>query len=316
MLPLYNCVGVDPFMHCKEIKWVTDSHIKEEKKIEIKSHCETPHGTMYRHYLEHPEKGGFNTVNAINSADDLDMLEYALDCALSCDDYGCYTELGKSYSQKVGDDGALGAQWCMQPYEMLGYPSSVTTAMLPYEDEPRFFRLMDKILELDKKIIDALAPSGVDFVFLGGPGSEMISPAYYEKYLVPYSKLVTDYAHSKGLLIYSHICSPIEPMLSKGYYNQMGIDLFETLSPAPEGNIKSIADAFTKLDDKICTRGNVSLSKLVTGTPELIRQEVYSIMEAAKGRKHIVAASDYLLYDVPEANVKALCDAVEEYYGL
>jgi uroporphyrinogen-III decarboxylase len=103
-------------------------------------------------------------------------------------------------------------------------------------------------------------------------------------------------------------------MLTKGYYNQMGIDLFETLSPAPEGNIKSLADALSKLDDGICTRGNVSLSKMVTGTPELIRQEVHSIMEAAKGRKHMVAASDYLLYDVPEVNVKALCDAVEEYY--
>jgi uroporphyrinogen-III decarboxylase len=173
---------------------------------------------------------------------------------------------------------------------------------------------MDKILELDKKIIDAMAASGIDFVFLGGPGSEIISPAYYEKYLVPYSQLITDYAHSKGLLIYSHICSPIEPMLSKGYYNQMGIDLFETLSLAPEGNITSLADAFTKLDNRICTRGNVSLSKMMTGTPELIRQEVHSIMEAAKGRKHIVAASDYLMYDVPEANVETLCNAVEEYY--
>ena len=37
-------------------------------------------------------------------------------------------------------------------------------------------------------------------------------------------------------------------------------------------------------------------------------------MDAAKGRKHIVAASDYLLYDVPEENVIAMCDAVEEYY--
>ena len=134
-----------------------------------------------------------------------------------------------------------------------------------------------------------------------------------ESFIVPYSRLVTDYAHSKGLLIYSHICSPIEPMLSKGYYNQMGIDLFETISPAPEGNIKSLADALSKLDDRICTRGNVSLSKILTGTPQSVKQEVYEIMNVSKNRKHIVAASDYLLYDVPEVNVAALCDAVEEY---
>ena len=314
MLPLYN-FGLDPFMHCKEIQWVNDSYFKDDTKIESTSHCDTPHGTMRRHYLEHPGKGGFNIVNAINDEDDLDMLEYVIDTALSSDgDYGCYTELGKKYSQLIGDDGAVSLQWCMQPYEMLGYPPTVATVMLPKYDEERFFSLMDKIVELDKKIIDALCGSGVDFLVLGGPGSEMISPEYYEKYLVPYSKLVTDYAHSKGFMIYSHICSPIEPMLTLGYYNQMGIDLFETLSPAPEGNIISIADAFTKLDPRMCTRGNVSLSKMVTGTPADIREEVFNIMDAAKGRKHMVAVSDYLLYDVPEENVQALCDAVEEYY--
>ena len=312
MLPLYN-IGLDPLMHCTEIKWITDNFSKTSEKIEKTSHCKTPYGTMQRHYVEHPEKGGFNIINAINSADDLDMLEYVIDCGLSCSDFSCYAKLGADYNRLIGQDGALSFQWCMQPYEMLGYPDTVTTALLPYDDEPRFFRLMDKILELDFKIIDALALSGIDFVFLGGPGSEIISPAYYEKYLVPYSRLVTDYAHSRGLLIYSHICSPIEPMLSKGYYNQMGIDLFETISPTPEGNIKSLADALSKLDDQICTRGNVSLSKMLTGTPQSIKQEIFDIMDASRNRKHIVAASDYLLYDVPEANVSALCSAVADY---
>ena len=312
-LPLYN-IGLDPFMHCKDIRWVTDSYEKTDDKVERITHCDTPHGVMRRHYIEQPFKGGFHVLDAVNGIEDMDMFEYCLDRALAADDFTCYTQLGRRYSQLFGGDGPVSLQWGMQPYEMLSYPNTVTNAMLPYDDEPRFFRLMDKILELDYRIIDALAPSGVEFVFLGGPASEIISPDYYEKYLVPYSKIVTDYAHSKGLLVYSHICSPIEPMLSKGYYNMMGIDLFETLSPAPEGNISSIADALSKLDSGICTRGNVSLSRLVTGTPESIKREVYEIMDAAKGRKHMVAASDYLLYDVPEENVIALCDAVEEYY--
>ena len=314
VFPLYN-FGIDPIMHCKEISWVVDSQIKTEDRRESSSYCETPFGTMRRQRVELPGKGGFTSLNAINGAEDLDMLEYVIDKALSCNDYSCYTEHGKKYSDLVGDDGAVSFQWCMQPYEMLGYPDTVTTAMLPFDDEDRFFSLMDKILELDYKIIDALAPSGIDFVVLGGPASEMISPAYYEKYLVPYSQKVTGYAHSKGLLIYSHICSPIEPMLTKGYYNQMGIDLFETLSPAPEGNIVSLDDAFSKIDSGICTRGNVSLSKLMTAPPELIRQEVHAVMNAAQGRKHIVAASDYLLYDIPEANIIAMCEAVQEYYS-
>lgn len=315
MVPLYN-VGLDPVMHCGDkLKWVQDEYTESEGKRTYKSHCDTPFGTMYRHADERPHSGGFHVVNAINDADDFDKLEYVIDTALSSGDFSCYTRLGKEASDFYGDKGAVSVQWCMQPYEMLGYPSTLTTVFLAQDDEERFIRLMDKILELDYQIIDALAPSGIDFVFLGGPGAELISPSYYEKYLVPYSKKVTDYAHERGLLIYSHICSPIEPMLSMGYYNQMGIDLFETLSPAPEGNIQSLSDALSKIDPKICTRGNVSMSLLINGTPEMVEKEVFAVIDAAKGRKHMVAASDYLMYEVPEENVIALCSAVEKYYN-
>ena len=156
---------------------------------------------MRRRFAEKPRMGGFHTSDAINGAEDLDMLEYALDAALTPRDFSCYTELGRRACDQFGSEGAVSVQWCMQPYEMLGYPSTVTTAALPYDDESRFIQLMDKILRLDYKILDALAPSGVDFVFLGGPGSEMISPAYYEKYLVPYSRRVTDRARENGLLM-------------------------------------------------------------------------------------------------------------------
>ena len=318
MLPLYN-VGLDPTMHSEKLHWICDRDEKltDPDRIIREYHLDTPYGTMYRHSEERPHNGGFNTVDAINGAEDFDMLEYVVDTALAEEDFSCYTKWGKEVSDFFGDDGPVSIQWCMQPYEMLGFPNTVTTVMLAMDDEERFFRLMDKILALDCKIIDALAPTGIQFVFLGGPGSELISPAYYEKYLVPYSKKVTDYAHSKGLMIYSHICSPIEPMLSMGYYNQMGIDLFETLSPQPEGNILSIADAFSKLDPSICTRGNVSMSLLMQGTPEEIKRSVFEIMDAAhaQGRKHMVGASDCLLFDTPEENVQALCDAFDEYYS-
>ncbi|NLG24170.1 MAG: hypothetical protein GX558_02365 [Clostridiales bacterium] len=316
MTPLFN-VGLDPIGHLKSPRWTPEQRSATDQAIEARWRIDTPHGAMRRHSIEHPKLGGFNVESAVNGVGDLDKLEYLIDRAIDERDCSCHADTGRHYARLFGEQGALSVQWCMQPYEMLGFPDTVTTVLLAMDDEPRFFRLMDKIVTLDKMLIDALAGTGVDFVFLGGPGSEMISPAYYEKYLVPYSQRVTDYAHQKGLLIYSHICSPIEPMLTMGYYNRMGIDLFETLSPKPEGNVSSLRDAFSKLDPAICTRGNVSLSLMVTGRPQEIRDQVFAIMDAAHdmGRKHIVAVSDYLLYDVPEDNVAALCRAAQDYYG-
>jgi uroporphyrinogen-III decarboxylase len=203
----------------------------------------------------------------------------------------------------------------MQPYELLCFPSTMDTALLAIDCRERFYSLMDKVLQLDEKLINAVAAGGADFVFLGGPGSEMVSPKYYEDFLVPYSKQVTDMVHKAGMLVYTHMCSPIEPMLTKGYHNQMGIDLFETLSEAPVGNVKSIEDAFSKLDPSICTRGNIGLDRLLNCTPEEIYEQSWNILETARrmGRKHILAASDYLFYETKEENVHAMCRATRDF---
>jgi uroporphyrinogen-III decarboxylase len=143
----------------------------------------------------------------------------------------------------------------------------------------------------------------------------MVNPYIYENFIVPYGKKITDEVHKHGMLVYSHVCSPVEPFLTSGYFNQLGIDLFETLSMPPVGNVKSIEDAFSKIDKNICTRGNVGIEKLIMSTPEEIKKDVYHIMEEAvkAGRKHMVAASDYLVYDCKEENVKAICEAVKEF---
>jgi uroporphyrinogen-III decarboxylase len=114
------------------------------------------------------------------------------------------------------------------------------------------------------------------------------------------------------LLVYSHICSPIEPFLSMGFYNEMGIDLFETLSPPPVGNVHSLEDALMKLSPDICTRGNIGLDVLLNGSKSEIEEITNKILEETKNRKHIVAASDYLFYDIPAENLEAMVNVVKK----
>ena len=282
-----------------------------------KSTLVTPKGSLYQTSIEDELRGSCQTKFLLTEEDELDILEYYLDSLLEVDDYSPVTAQIKGLRALVGEEDALDIQWAMQPYELLGFPSTMDTALLALDCPERFYRLMDKILRLDEKLIKAVAAGGADFVFLGGPGSEMISPRYYEEFLVPYSKPVTDMVHDAGMLVYTHICSPIEPMLTKGYYNQMGIDLFETLSEAPVGNVQSIEDAFSKIDERICTRGNIGLDRLLTDTPQQIKEHSLRILETAKrmGRKHVLAASDYMFYEIPEENVHAMCEAVREFNG-
>lgn len=310
MLPLIN-VGLCDLGCCNPaIGWEGEIVGREKNKIFREMTLKTPVGTLLIKSVEEMYNAPFNQKYAVTEEDDLDPLEYYLDEAVDSN-FANVTSYVRNIVEKINGRAALSIQWAMQPYELLCFPNTVDTVMLSLDCPERFKLLMDKIVNLDEKLIKAVAQGGADFVFLGAPGVEMLSPMHYENYIVPYSEVVASIAHSNGLLIYSHICSPIEPFLTKGYYNKMGIDLFETLSLPPVGNIASLEDALSKLDTNICTRGNIGLDVLLNSKPEEIKEEVYKIIKASEGRKHIVAASDYLFYQTPEENVYAMCEAVK-----
>jgi hypothetical protein len=307
MIPLYNFGMIDLVsLIPHECNW---ENLKSEDTGNKKYYENRLHIGKYFldvHMVEEKIKGFFQTKYLITEESELEVLDYYLDRLLEVSDFTPVTEHVRNCRKIVGEDEVFDVQWAMQPYELFCFADTMNTAIFAMEQRDLFIKLMDKILAVDEKLIRAVAAGNADFIFLGGPGSEMISPKYYEDFLVPYSKTVTSAAHKEGLLIYSHICSPIEPMLTKGYYNQMGIDLFETLSPEPVGNIKSLEDAFSKLNPEICTRGNIGLDKLLLCSPNEIR-DIAKTAEKC-GRKHILAASDYLFYDVPEENIHAMCD--------
>jgi uroporphyrinogen-III decarboxylase len=315
IVPLYNFGLPDLARNAGGVTVETDQAWDGAKKCRrTETRFITPAGTLAQTLVEEEFKGPVATKYFITDEEELDVLAYYLDALLEAADYSFVSEHIRDLRKVIGEDAALDIQWATQPYELFGFPNTVDTALFFKLCPDVCAGLMDKILKLDEILIRAAAEGGTDFVFLGGPGSEMISPQYYEDFLVPYSRTVSQMAHANGLLIYSHICSPIEPMLTMGYYNQMGIDLFETLSEAPVGNVKSLEDAFAKLSPEICTRGNVGLDVLLEAAPEEVREAGRRILETARrmGRKHILAASDYLFYDVPEENVRALAEAAAE----
>jgi len=313
IVPLID-LGIPDLGECDpRLRWRTTDERREGERTFRTERLETPAGDLTRCMMQEP-LCGYLTKHPVETEADLPVLEWYVEAALEADLAGI-EEFARHASSGIGNRAALAVQWPMQPYELLCFPSTRDTALLVHDQPKRARRLMERIVALDDRIIAAVARGGADFVFLGGPAREMISPAYYRGYLVPLSREVTAVARSRGLLVYSHICSPIEPFLTLGFYNEMGIDLFETLSPPPVGNVASMADALTKLDPAICTRGNLGLDVLLEGSADTVRAATRTILEETRGRKHMVAASDYLLYDVPEENVHAMAETVREWSG-
>ena len=234
VVPLYNFGLPDLSQFAPDVRYESERRFDPAANRRFSTTTfHTPKGDLVSTAIEDEWKGSCCTKYLITDEEELDILEYYLDQLLQEGDFSPISASIREMRQVIGEDQALDIQWAMQPYELLCFPNTMDTAVFALTCPETFHRLMDKILRLDEKLLPVVAAGGADFVFLGGPGSEMISPQYYEDFLVPYSQIITQMAHQNGLLVYTHICSPIEPMLSKGYYNQMGIDLFETLSEAP-----------------------------------------------------------------------------------
>lgn len=310
--PLLNVGLPEPGAMVSELSWQNKFERTENERI-TNRFLETPYGQIHWKFKEQ-KKHGTTPMEYPLTMDSENVFEIVSWYAGQYQKSVKYIdELVGPILQKAQPYGAVSVQWNIQPFELMGLLSVENLAMLAMLEPERYRQTCDLIREINIELIEAVFKCGADFVFLGSPGSEMLSPQIYEDFIIPDSQIITNAVHDLGGLVYCHICSPIEPFLSKGYYNKMGIDLFETLSPPPVGNVPDLAEARGILDDQICTRGNLGLDLLLNGSQEEIEQSTINIIEATKGSKHMIAASDYLFYDIPLENVKTVIRTAREY---
>jgi len=310
--PMFNVGLPDVGSVIPNLVWQTKIKETENTKI-ISSSLNTPYGPINWKFREQ-KKHGLTPMEyplTMDSENIFDIVSWYMEQHLEL--VKNFDELIGPVLQKTQQHGAVSIQWNIQPFELMGLLSVENLAMLAMLEPKRYRQTCDLIRDINIELIKAVFSCGADFVFLGAPGVEMLSPQIYEEFIIPDSKKITDVVHDEGGLVYCHICSPVEPFLSNGYYNQMGLDLFETLSPPPVGNVPDLAAAREILDDKICTRGNLGLDVLLNGSREEIEQTTIKIIEATRGSKHMIAASDYLFYDIPLENVKTVIRTVSEH---
>ncbi|MEN6383842.1 MAG: uroporphyrinogen decarboxylase family protein [Phycisphaerales bacterium] len=310
--PLFNLGLPDLGQVIEELKWQENFENTKELRITYK-YLETPFGQISIQ-LNEQKKHGVTPVKYALTADSINVFDIVNWYAEQHARVVKYLpDLLQPLLAKAHLYGPVSVQWNVQPFELLGLLSVDNLAMLAMLESNHYRCTCDLIRDINIEMVKAVFACGADFVFLGSSGAEMLSPQLYEEFIIPDSQLISKAAHNAGGLIYSHICSPVEPFLSRGFYNRMGIDLFETLSPPPVGNVDDLRKARQILSPGICTRGNIGLDILLNGTLEQIEEQTLKILDATNGYKHMIAASDYLFYDIPLENVKTVVSTVDSF---
>ena len=213
----------------------------------------------------------------------------------------------------------LGGDWSPFWHDMIDLLGMENLYIKMY-DEPELVdavvrHIMDFYAEVSRRIYDA-AGDAIDVFFIGndfgGQTGPLLSPAQFNRFLLPHLKRLIDLGHDYRLKVQLHCCGGFEPLIPAMV--AAGLDGLHAIQPCCGG--MDLAKLKANYGDRIVFNGAIdSHHVLIDGTPESVRRatrEVLSIMMPRGG--YIAGAShDYILEETPVDNVVAMCDAVAEF---
>ena len=176
--------------------------------------------------------------------------------------------------------------------------------------DPDFVQeLLAYCTDISCQCIRLMAQTGCDMVSNGDSpaGPEMISPDMYEKFALPYEKMVVKEAHQQNLPYTLHICGNTESILN---------GMVETGTDAVELDYKT--NMYTAKDiigDKVCFIGNIDPSGvLAMGDPHLVETKTIELINAFEGiPRFILNAGCAIPSNTPEENLKRMISVARNY---
>lgn len=253
---------------------------------------ETPVGSLTEGYtFAEVSRSWFLTEHPVQTSEDFKILQYLFEHAVLRENYKAVSEM---YHQ-VGEQGllmpclglpyktpfqSLVEQWCGTmdlTYALYDYPEVVEECL----------DVMDKMAV---KVAQLCVKSEAEaFWFVEDSSTTNISPTFFEKYAVPVINQWGDILHKNGKYLVHHACGHIKDLLP--IMNQTPIDMIESITPPPTGNI-DISEAFSLLDKSKGLIGGIEPTFFAECSMEELEIRVKELCSCAEGRKYILANSD------------------------
>lgn len=172
--------------------------------------------------------------------------------------------------------------------------------------------ILDGIVEISLRHVRLTARAGFDGLFVGSNGLSLLSPGIMRRFTFPYLKKITDEAHNSGVWVTVHHHGLMSRVLED--CADYGVDILNPLERPPTGDV-DLADAKKRIGNLVTLMGNMgTVTTLLNGTPDDVRNEVKECMDAAKdGGRFILSTSDQIARDTPTENIRAFVQAGLEF---
>ena len=202
----------------------------------------------------------------------------------------------------------------------LGIPAFNLTCNMYMDPANAFYLLhdqtaeMERLFELEAQVaavaVACAAEAGADFVRGAINGLEIYSPQIYRNYFVPQARALHDEAHKHGLKAWVHTCGHMQKLIDMGVYEDMAVDVLESLSAPPLGTVADLAAARRRLGGAVVTRGAVNVSDFYDSDLAHIRLRTREVLAATRGYRHMIGDTNDSFPPYPRDNIMALVEEV------
>ena len=196
------------------------------------------------------------------------------------------------------------------PFSLAGRLMDMTQVMINCYEEPEMVHTtLEKATEFLLSYVKAYKAIGAHGVVIAEPAAGLLSPDFCGEFSSPYIRKIVDAVQDEEFIVIYHNCGDA--------VSRMVPQILETGAAAYHfGNAVSMEDMLRQMPGDVLTMGNVDpVSAIRNGTPEKVRQDTLSIMDACCKYPNFLISSGC---DIPPAapweNIDAFFAAVEEFY--
>jgi uroporphyrinogen decarboxylase len=213
--------------------------------------------------------------------------------------------------RQTGDTVFVRGNCDQAPFSLAGMVRGAADWMLDLMDEDsheRARRLLDHCGDAALQFVRAMAATGAHMVSHGDSpaGPDVVSPALYREFALPWEKRLVDEAHGLGLPYALHIC---------GRTNSILDDMLATGADALDLDYKTDPRlAHDRMKDRAALIGNLDPSGVVAlGTPALVTAKARELIGIfADTPRFILNAGCAIPASAPAENIRALVAAARD----
>ncbi len=196
------------------------------------------------------------------------------------------------------------------PFSLAGRLMDMTQVMINCYEEPEMVHTtLEKATAFLLSYVKAYKAIGAHGVVIAEPAAGLLSPDFCGEFSSPYIRKIVDAVQDEEFIVIYHNCGDA--------VSRMVPQILETGAAAYHfGNAVSMEDMLRQMPGDVLTMGNVDpVSAIRNGTPEKVRQDTLSIMDACcKYPNFLISSGCDIPLAAPWENIDAFFAAVEEFY--